>query len=194
MFAGNLQTYQHSRRSLKWIRNSSCCASERNCPGDPPRDKKNIIRQACSKHTGPIYRHWLYACVCVCVCAFWGWRRGKLGASERGTACMCLKASLVDVRVCFFFLFLNLYLDVIKGLKPFVWTHQRWWLIQQVLYKLFYCINCLLHMNLTDLVYMWQLFPIPPFALRLFCARSLYQSAYKHGALMKCLYNVLLFI
>lgn len=45
MLGSNLQTYQHSRWSLKWIRNSSCCVSKRRGPGDPQRDKRNIIRR-----------------------------------------------------------------------------------------------------------------------------------------------------
>lgn len=85
MLGSNLQTYQHSRWGLKWIRNSSCCMSERSGPRDPPRGKKNIIRQACCKHTSPIYHH----CLCVCVC-FLGMDVGERRTSEKQRLCKCM--------------------------------------------------------------------------------------------------------
>lgn len=63
MLASNLETYQHSPRGLKWIRNFSCCGSESRSPGDPQRDKENIIRVTCCTHTGLLYRHLTVACV-----------------------------------------------------------------------------------------------------------------------------------
>lgn len=83
MFAGNLQTYQHSRWSLKWIRNSSCCESERKCPGDPQRDKKNIIRQVCSKT-----RRTYLLQLTLCMCALYGVERGPVPVRGGQSACV----------------------------------------------------------------------------------------------------------
>lgn len=92
MVGSNLQTYQHSRWGLKWIRNSSSCVSESSGPGDSPSVKKNIIRQACCKHTTLIYCHLLSVCVC-----FLAMDVGERCSKDRGRMykCMCMTVSLV---------------------------------------------------------------------------------------------------
>lgn len=49
MLGSNLQTYQHSRWSLKWIRNSSRSVFLKGVAQGEDRD--NIIRPACCNHT-----------------------------------------------------------------------------------------------------------------------------------------------
>lgn len=74
MLASNLQTYQHSRWSLEWIRNSSCrvfCAA---APGTHMRDEEHITMQHVASTQDVLYCHWL--------CIFVGWMRAREGSRK----------------------------------------------------------------------------------------------------------------